>query len=282
MKYVRSYRNRKRTSKSSRKHNSKRSSRQSRKRKSRRRSRKLDGDKGFSEDKIYTADSKYAGEDINMGEIKRISFPKKQLVEVIVPMFKQIQVIKELLCWVINFDVKIKFCFIKSLNSSRINSPIIKKLLLDLYDSYTSQINLLFLSTNNLKNLKVISPETSDKFCDIPNISSKITDIQIKNDTFDGEFVNKFIKNILSLSNKKLELLVKLHGISENTLTFTNEDCSRLGQTSTGQIILILKELINNGMSNEYMIQKDLGSNINNIMIPKKSWNFGWKKNELY
>lgn len=274
MKHVRSQRNRKRTSKSSRKRSSKRSYRQSRKRKSGRRSRKLDGDKGLSEDKIYTGDIKYAG--VNMGEIKRVSFPKKQLAEVIVPMFKQIQVIKELLCWVINFDAKIKFCFIKSLNSSRINSPIIKKLLLDLYDSYTSQINLLFLAT---KNLKVISPETSDEFCVIGSISSKITDLQIKNDAFDGVFVNKFIKNILSLSNKKLELLIKLYSISENNLVFTNDECSRLGQTSTGQIILILKELVNNGMSNEHIIQKDLGSNINNIMIPKKSWNFGWKKN---
>jgi hypothetical protein len=78
-----------------------------------------------------------------MGEIKRVSFPKKQLAEVIVPMFKQIQVVKELLCWVINFDAKIKVCFIKSLNSSAINSPIIKKLLVDLYESYTNQINIV-------------------------------------------------------------------------------------------------------------------------------------------
>jgi hypothetical protein len=178
-------------------------------------------------------------------------------------LFKQLPFVKELLCWILSFDHKVLPCFNFLINSE-------KKL--QQYIQQYNEINILLDSKFNsyglgkLLELKGTDAKGNAK-CNNNFKGSKISEKIKDNDLFDlvknelnNSMINDKVKELLKLTNDKIRLIIKIgRKIPKNT------ECSRLGQAATGQIILTLKELIDNGMTNEYEIQKVLAKKINNV-----------------
>ena len=185
--------------------------------------------------------------------------------------YSQVQPIKELICWILNFDFKVYPCFnyfLKKNKNLGYKYVVLNELIDDKFRELKLE-SLLDLRTNlSDKNIK----------CTLQSFPKKIEDKKFfKIVTEKGKKViegkqyiqvNSGIKELLNLTNKKLKLLITI----TNQIPYNLTECSLIGQTSTGQILLILKELINNGMQEEYKLQQNIADQLNNmIRLPEKS-----------
>jgi len=188
--------------------------------------------------------------------------------------YKQIQPVKELLCWILNFDSKVLPCFIyfvKKQNDDKIftlinrysyiNLLIEQKMIdikLDVLLSLKTDINDSNPKCNLSKLSEIVEDQELFRIVTSRGLSIKMIDDKKKSFII----VNDNIKELLRLTNQKLLLLIEI----VNKIPFNLDVCSRIGQTSTGQILLILKELVNNGMENELNEQREIATKINSLI----------------
>ena len=139
---------------------------------------------------------------------------------------------------------------------------------MDLYNAYNIIINLKLKSLN----LPLSVLPYSETAYRIQNISALISDENLRDSCFLNTYVNDDVKKLLSFANKKLELLIlllKLNKEGKSKIFFSKSkkamgECNLIGQSSA-QIMLILKELQNNGLYDHYRMQNDISSEINSL-----------------
>lgn len=196
------------------------------------------------------------------------------------PSFRQIQAMKELLCWVINFDRKVYKCFASCVDKLNNNSK--EKEFKGKYQDLNNAINKIFKDKNGLKNLQILEVDSSEQLCTMPKISKVISDNSIKFYLFHGEKdgkeagnVRTIVKQLIHLTNKKLELFIEVFEINwANKTGFSflkTRECETFGQTISGQILLILKELQDNGLNEQRGLQTKLAQYINTYIIGRKT-----------
>lgn len=175
-------------------------------------------------------------------------------------LFKPVQAMKELICWVINMDIKIYDCLLQLLKE---NDEFSKKTCLDSYEAYNYIINSLLKNINS--KLRVLSYKEFE-ICSI--LKWITTDDDLRNLCFDKKDVKDEIKTLIKYTNKKLELLILVMKNNINKKSWFSSKkvykCETLGQASA-QIILILKELQNNGLSDYLSMQKEIASELNSL-----------------